>query len=269
MDIFEAARAGKIDVVRQHIESGADLAQMNDYKFTALHCAAMGTNSMDKDTALTMVKLLVDAGSPLESVGNSGRTPLYLMAEFSNHLEPLQYLVEAGANPDVSSEHNVHVVINANTDEVQEYLSKLTGFPIPPPPPPRPKAVKLNATAWKKAKADLDMVFSQLEKAGLIVLQNAGTTQDDGFSDCSEIYHGHADKAAIKGFCFYTGQDLSRAKRSGELTLAFWGAPEGEKKAMLQVGQMVTTAFTEAGFVVDWNGSGSMRPSLYLHKYAE
>ncbi len=268
MDIFEAARSGKIDIVKQHIEAGADLSEKNMHGFTALHCIAMGSNSLDKETTMSILKLLVEAGSPLEIIGGGNRTPLYLLAEFSRHLEPVQYLVEAGANPDVSSERDVHVVINSNIKEVQQYLSDLTGFPVPPPRPPRPKSVKLTAADWKKAKADLDLVFKKLEKAGLIVEQNAGTTQDDGFDDCSEVYHRHPNKESVIGFCFYTGQDFSRAKRSGELPLAFWGAPEGENKSMLKAGNLIVDAFREADFVVDWNGSSSSRPSLYLHKYA-
>lgn len=266
--IFEAAREGDVETLKNILATGPDLAAKNDYGFTALHCAAMGCNSFDKETGLQVLQLLLDAGSPLESIGGGERTPLYLLAEFTPYIEHVQLLLDAGANPDVRSEHGVHVVINAMADEVQQLLSERTGFPVPPPEPPAPPAVKMNAAAWKKAKAELDVVFDQLAAAGLIVLQHAGTTQSDGFSDCAEVFHSRTDQDAIIGFCFYTGQDLSRAKRSSELPLAIWGAPEGEAAATEKTGKLVVDAFTAAGFEVYWNGSAGMRPSVYLHRFS-
>lgn len=267
--IFEAAREGDVETLKNILATGPDLAEKNANDFTALHCAAMGCNSFDKETGLEVLQLLLDAGSPLESIGGGERTPLYLLAEFTPYIEHVQLLLDAGANPDVRAHRGVHVVINAMDEDVQQLLSELSGFPVPPPEPPAPPAVKMNAAAWKKAKAELDAVFQQLAAAGLIVLQNAGTTQSDGFDDCSQVYHERADKPGVTGFCFYTGQDLSRAKRSSELPLAIWGAPEGKAGDTEKVGKQVVDAFTAAGFDVRWSGSANMRPSVYLHRFSE
>lgn len=266
--IFEAAREGDVVALKSILATGPDLSKKNEYGFTALHCAAMGCNSFSKETGTEILQLLLAAGSPLEILGGGERTPLYLLAEFTPYIEHVQLLLAAGANPDVRGHKGVHVVINAMAEDVQQLLSELTGFPVPPPEPPAPPAVKMNAAAWKNAKAALDVVFATLADAGLIVLQNAGTTQSDGFSDCAEVFHDRTDQDAVIGFCFYTGQDLSRAKRSSELPLAIWGAPEGEAAATEKVGRLVVDAFTAAGFEVHWNGSAGMRPSVYLHRFS-
>jgi ankyrin repeat protein len=268
-DIFEACREGDVERVKELLKDKPDLSAKNAHNFTALHCIAMGSNSLSKEVTLEIMQLLLDAGSPLEIIGGGERTPLYLLAEFTPYIEPVQLLLAAGANPDVRSTHNVHVVENAMMEDVQQLLSELTGVPVPAEPEPGPPSVKMSSAALKKAKAEIDLVFKKLADAGLIVLQNAGTTQSDGFSDCAEVYHDRNDKTNIIGFCFYTGQDQSRAKRSSELPIAFWAAPEGKETDMVRVGTLVVKTFTDAGFQVIWDGSGGSRPSVFLHRFSE
>src|SRR6266513_1946144 len=71
---------------------------------------------------------------------------------------------------------------------------------------------------------------------------------------------------ALKSFCFYTRQDLNRAKRTSQLSLAFWGAPDGASESMLRVGQCVVDAFRKNGFIGDWSESPSLRLTVYLWK---
>lgn len=104
-----------------------------------------------------------------------------------------------------------------------------------------------------------------LSQSGLVALQDAGTTQEDGFSDCAEASRAHGGlDAGLRGFCFYTRQDLNRAKRTSQLTLAFWRAPDGAPQAMSQVGEHVVDAFRKNGFLVDWNGTPARRLTAYL-----
>ncbi|MEQ1752459.1 MAG: ankyrin repeat domain-containing protein [Prosthecobacter sp.] len=211
-----------------------------------------------------MIKILLKAGSPVDATSNDSRTALYLAAEFSPTVEPLRLLIQAGATADVCNAHGNHIVTNAMREEVQKFLSVLTGHPLPAP---RVEIadVKLNAPEWRKAKLRIDEVFDALSRSGLVVLQDAGTTQEDGFSDCAEEFQARGGfVAGLLGFCFYTRQDLSRAKRTSQLLLAFWGAPDGAPDSMLRVGQQVVAAFRENGFAVDWNGSSSMRPTVHL-----
>jgi len=269
-DLFTAARSGDIAAVEAFIAAGADLGAVNAHGFTALECAAMGANQVAEADIVAILRLLVDAGSPLEHVGGGGRTALYLCAEFTNTVAPFQLLVDAGAHVDVSDAHGNHVIVNAMIPEVKDLISRLTGRPVPPPPPPTPKPVKLKAAEWRAAKARLDPVFDALEETGLVVLQDAGTTQSDGFSDCVEVWHRRGGAAAgLDGFCFYTRQDLNRVKRTSALSLAFWGAPEGAEPDMYRVGRRIVDHFEAAGFIVAWSGSGGARPTVYLQDTLE
>lgn len=64
--------------------------------------------------------------------------------------------------------------------------------------------------------------------------------------------------------CFYTRQDLNRAKRSSDLALAFWGGPEGEAEPTNRVGHKIVEAFGSVGLPVKWNGSERVRPTVDL-----
>lgn len=264
-NIFEAARQGDIETTRACIEAGADLTGLNEYGFTALQMAAMGSNTTPVARNLAVVRLLLAAGSPLEYAGSDGRTALYLAAEFAPTTDAVQLLLDAGANADISDRHGNHILVNAMMEEVVELLSRVTGKPIPEPPPPEPEPVKMSQAQWRAAKLRIDAVFATLGEAGVIALHDAGYTQSDGFSDASEAFvDGGGEAAGLHGVCFYTRQDLNAAKRSSRLSLAFWGAPEGADADMLRVGGLIVDAFRQAGFQVQWNETASLRPALDL-----
>jgi len=207
----------------------------------------------------------VDAGSPLEFTGSGGRTALFLAAEFAPSTQAVQLLIDAGAQADVFDAHGNHVIDNAMMEEVQTLLSHLTGRPIPEEPEPEPEPVKMSAAQWRAAKLKIDAAFAALAEVGLVTLHDAGTTQSDGFADCSEVFAARGGEAAgLHGFCFYTRQDLNRAKRTSQLSLAFWGAPEGQSADMLRVGRLVVAAFDAAGLPVRWSESPAVRPEVDL-----
>lgn len=264
LSIFDAARAGDLRRVRACLDAGADINAADNNGFTPLHCAAIGSNRVAEDKIVAVMQALMDVGASLEAKSKDGRTPLYLAAEFAQTIAPVQLLVDAGANPDVYDGHGNHIVENAMAEEVVELLAELTGRSAPEPPIER-EEIKMTTAEWNVAKKKLDLVFDALTKAGLIALQNAGTTQDDGFSDCSEEFQSRGGKrSGLHGFCFYTRQDRDRAKRTSYLSLAFWGAPEGQPKEMQRIGDLVVETFEAHGFEVNWNGSGETRPEVYL-----
>lgn len=267
-DIFTAARDADLDALRAQLDADLDLAARDEHGMTALHHAAIGLNTNPRAAGLAAIKLLVDAGSPLEATTRDSRTPLYLAAEFSKSIEPIEYLLAAGAKADVTDGHGNHVVVNAMLPEVKALLSAVTGYPIPPPPVELPK-VKMKAAEWRGAKEHLDRVFARLDAAGVICLHDAGTTQEDGFSDCAEEFRrrGGVEKGLL-GFCFYTSQDLRRAKSSSQLPLAFWGAPDGKPAEMMKVGRLVASELRDEGFTIDWNESPAMRPTVWLRDIA-
>jgi bifunctional non-homologous end joining protein LigD len=265
--IFEAARQADVETVRACIAAGADMAAVNKQGFTALQCAAMGSNQTEVEPNLAVLRLLLEAGSPLEYTGTDGRTALYLAAEFAPTTDAVQLLLDAGAKADISDGHGNHITVNAMMEEVVALLARVTGKPIPEPPPPEPDPVKMTTAQWRAAKARIDGVFEALTKAGLVTLQDAGSTQSDGFSDCVEAFHERGGEAAgVHGFCFYTRQDLNRAKSASQLSLAYWGAPQGADADMLRVGELVVEHFRKAGFEVRWNGAASMRPEVDLRQ---
>lgn len=263
-DIFDAARGGDVERVRACLAAGADPTAVNAYGFTALQSAAMGANDTEVAANVAVLQLLIEAGSPLE-FKREGRTALYLAAEFAPSTDAVQLLIDAGAEADICDAHGNHITVNAMMPEVQELLSALTGVALVEPEP-EPEPVKLSAAQWRAAQTRLDAFFALLTQAGLVALQDAGTTQSDGFSDCSEIFHERGGAAAgLHGFCFYTRQDRNRAKREGRLDLAFWGAPEGADADMLRVGELIVRTAESAGLPVMWNGSSARRPTLLLY----
>jgi ankyrin repeat protein len=269
-DIFSASKEGDLEFVRNAVRSGQlDLSQKNEFGFTALHCAAMGSNETDPKINLEIIKLLVEAGSQLEALGGGGRTVVYLLAEFSPTLDQIKFLIEKGANPDVCNEDGIHITENAMMEETRVFLTEITNRNTRPQIPTGPQPVKLKNSEWKKAQAQLSKAFQRFNKMGLIAMENAGYTQSDGFDECVEKYHNHNDREAIIGFCFYTKQDRDRAKEYGILPLAIWGAPGGGESDTIKVGKIVVELLRNSGFEVGWNEIGSTRPEVYLHHFVE
>lgn len=264
-NIFDAAREGDIETTHACLAAGADPAALSEYGFTALQTAAMGSNTTPVERNLAVLRLLLDAASPLEYAGKDGRTALYLAAEFAPTTDAVQLLLDAGAQADISDGHGNHILVNAMTDEVVALLSRVTGRPIPEPPPPEPEPVKMTPAQWRAAKLRIDAVFATLGQAGVVALHDAGYTQSEGFTDAGEAFlDGGGEAAGLHGVCFYTRQDLNAAKRSSRLSLAFWGAPEGADADMLRVGRLIVAAFRDAGFQVQWNETAARRPELDL-----
>ena len=106
----------------------------------------------------------------------------------------------------------------------------------------------------------LDAVFAELDRGGVIALQNAGYTMSDGYSDVGERL-ADRDRDQVKGYCFYHGQDLERALAGGGLMLAF-GNLDAEPTGKGAVGELVAAALRKAGFEVDWNGDPEKRIHL-------
>lgn len=261
-NIFEAARAANLIATRAFLDAGAKVDVVNDSGFTALECAAMATNATPTDAHLAVLRLLIEAGSPLEHQGSGGRTALYLAAEFSRGPEAVQLLLDAGAQADIRDDHGNHVVENAMMPVVKALLSQITGHPIPKKEEGL-EPIKMSMSQWRAAQKKIGAAFDMLESAGIIALQDAGNTQEEGFADASELFRERGGSAAgLAGMCFYTRQDLNRAKRSSDLALAFWGGPEGEVEATKRVGQKIVEAFGSVGLPVKWNGSERTRPTV-------
>ena len=130
-EFFAAARMGDAETVREHLEAGIDVASLNEYGQTALHCAAIGSNTADIGRIVEVMNLLIEFGAPLDSIGTFGLTPLYTAAEMTQALAPVQVLLDAGANPNVTNLAGIDIVTNAMIPDVKKLLSDLTGIPLP------------------------------------------------------------------------------------------------------------------------------------------
>jgi len=267
LNIFEAARNCDPVMVKQLLEENPELSQENDYGFTALQCAAMGSNSCnDESKIMETLQVLINAGSPLEAKSSDGRTALYLLAEFSPFVAPVQFLIDAGANPNISDQHGNHITRNAMMEEVQELLSEITGVKLEQEEP-EPEPVKMTSKAWTTAKKAINKVFDELNQMNIIALADAGYTQSDAFADCSQIFHERDNNTDVIGFCFYTRQDQNTAKRSSLLYLGLWGAPDGNDEDTITVGKLVISAFEKHGFETKWTTTASVRPSVLLYNF--
>lgn len=101
----------------------------------------------------------------------------------------------------------------------------------------------------------LDAVCDALEADGIMALQNAGYTQENGLDDVAQFYReAGGERSGFDGFCFYHGQDLERVMESGELWLTF-GHMDGDNAKGVAVGQRIKATFEAAGFEVGWDGS--------------
>lgn len=108
----------------------------------------------------------------------------------------------------------------------------------------------------------LDEAFAQLRSDNLIALQNAGFTQSEGFQQCCDEYERlGGESSGVRGFCFYTFQDLERGVCGFGLDFGF-GSSDGETDPSLEVGQALVQALRQQGFEVHWEGTVAQRPRL-------
>lgn len=272
--LFEAIKNGDVERVKALTEnSDTDVNVYNERGFTPLQTACFRSNSLDADTAMQIIKLLVEAGAllnvPSKEADGYGRTAVFLAAEFSPDIQPIKYLIEQGADPSIHKEGFPNIVDNAMEEDVQQYLSEITGFAIPATED-ETEHVPLTKRQWKKAQNDLKKVFQSLNEANIVALQKAGYTQQDGFQDCVEICQEKIDNnQTVAGICFYTEQDMERALDTGLLSLDFWGYPEGSDEDTIAVGRLITEIFEQHSFTVNWDGSADLRPEVVLYGYAK
>ncbi|HIL68952.1 MAG TPA: ankyrin repeat domain-containing protein [Verrucomicrobia bacterium] len=69
LDIWEAARTGNVEAVKQHLAAGVDVNAKTDIGSTPLHLAAIWGRK-------EIVGLLVASGADVNAIDKPGRTPL-------------------------------------------------------------------------------------------------------------------------------------------------------------------------------------------------
>lgn len=124
------------------------------------------------------------------------------------------------------------------------------------------EALRQEQESWPK-ETDCDRLsraFRDLERLGIIALENAGMTQSDGYSDAMEIYRDSRDKRRWIGYCFYHWQDAERAIEGEGLHLAFGPVdPNLEEAEGPKIGRLIAETLSKNGFQVTWNGTFGQR----------
>ena len=108
----------------------------------------------------------------------------------------------------------------------------------------------------------LDRAFDSLNQNGIIALHNAGYTMSDGHSDVGDELHQRG-RSAVRGYCFYHGQDLERAVGGRGLSVAF-GDLDAEPAPKVEIGKLVKQALEAEGLVVQWNDDPEKRIDVKL-----
>jgi len=89
--LWQAARIGNIEAVKQHLATGAHVGAKNSYGLTLLHRSAMMKGPKE------VAQLLISAGSDTNTKDKYGRTPLHYSAG-EGHKEFVELLITKGAD---------------------------------------------------------------------------------------------------------------------------------------------------------------------------
>ena len=109
----------------------------------------------------------------------------------------------------------------------------------------------------------LDAAFAALNARGVVVVQDAGFDQSDGYHAVQEAFAARKDQDAAVGYCFYHSQDLEGALRGRGLHFAFGPVDPAEERTVgVQVGEAVREELEAAGLTVEWDGTFNTRIRL-------
>ena len=119
-DIVEAARRGDGHAVHKLLEIDPASAQITDVRgYTALHWASIRGH-------WRIVSELVEAGAPVNAVGNDGGTPLHWACHHDND-EMIRLMLDKGADHTVSNRWGrtpLHVAVRRGNEKVADLLIK-------------------------------------------------------------------------------------------------------------------------------------------------
>lgn len=109
----------------------------------------------------------------------------------------------------------------------------------------------------------IDAAFEELDRSGIIALQNAGWTQTMGWEDAHERYAQRKSQGApARGAVFFHGQDTESGMEGHGLYLAlgaFTGDGEDDSAATERIGHEIVEVLRAHGVACEWNGSSRQR----------
>ena len=121
-DIWEAAKQGNLEAVKQHLADGADVNSKNKSGYTPLHFAAYKGHK-------EIVELLIAEGADVNAKDDMGRTPFHI-AIYGRQNEIVELLIAEGADvnaKDDNSDTPLDEAIIYNSPETAGLLRKHGG----------------------------------------------------------------------------------------------------------------------------------------------
>ena len=115
ISIHEAAKAGDIETVKQHIAAGTDVNAKGVFGWTLLLQAVAGGHK-------EIVELLIDNGADVNGKTDEGRTPLH-WAAYSGHKEIAELLLANGADVNAKSKRGTPLsnAVKSGDKEIVEW----------------------------------------------------------------------------------------------------------------------------------------------------
>lgn len=108
--VFGKQEAGQIEMLKFLIENKADVNTLNDFQQIALHIAVAN------DTRLEEIKMLVDAGSNINAITETGATPL-INAAFWVNTKAVEFLINNKADVNIKNLKGNTALIIASENE--------------------------------------------------------------------------------------------------------------------------------------------------------
>ena len=119
ISIHEAAKAGDIKTVKQHLTAGADVNAKNEWGGTPLHYATFGGHK-------EVVELLIAKGADVNAKDGVGETPLHWASKEGNK-EVVELLISKGADVNAKDDVGDTPVDWADNKETADLLRKHGG----------------------------------------------------------------------------------------------------------------------------------------------
>ena len=108
--VFGKQKQGQIEMLKFLLDNKANVNTKNDFQQTALHIAVAS------DTRLEEIKLLVNAGSEINAVTETGATPL-INAAFWDNASAVEYLISKKANINIKNKAGDTALMTACQDK--------------------------------------------------------------------------------------------------------------------------------------------------------
>lgn len=111
----------------------------------------------------------------------------------------------------------------------------------------------------------LSRAFRELTLRGIVCVENAGYTMSEGWEDFRQAVDDAGwEHNAVRGGCFYHGQDLERVVLGYELWLAFGATTEGDDKD-IAIAEEIIEVLKSHGFSPVWDGTVDKRIAVPIN----